>query len=294
MLRGAIKYLRQTFPEAEITLIAPGERGRLFQQAGWVDRLSDWDKADYAALFTDNPESELFNVFNGCTRLISFVGADAARKGLEKATPEAIRLFAPARPDEAAPVPIGEWLLNTVQQAFPNAETDVQACLTARIPMPEIQPEAKTGGRPLVIHPGSGSAKKNWPLENYAKLAAMLTAAHKDKPTVIITSGEADGDLGERLQAAIPGAKLHPRGTLAELASQIANAALYIGNDSGVSHLASLVKSESGNKPKAAVIFGASNAKQWSPPEALILDAGENMRNLPPEEAFSRITPLLS
>jgi hypothetical protein len=318
--RGVLRFLRISFPQSAITLLAPGERGSLFKQAGWVDRLFDWDRAEYAGLFAEDgafSDKRLRDVFSGCGLLIAFVDEATCsdpvfQRNIDGLTPGAVRFCMPSRPrpEDAVRIPVGEWLLEGVR-SFCLANTCVSStrlplpaeCLDARLSVPasDSASDHAPDGKALVMHPGSGSALKNWPVENYAALARMLLASRDPGggrlfSGLTITAGEADGALGERLCRLVPDARLHPLGGLAELAEVIAGARLYVGNDSGVSHLASLVRLAEGNgsgrAPLAAVIFGPSDPCLWSPPGALVLEAGKGMDGLPPEKAFSRIMGL--
>lgn len=91
----------------------------------------------------------------------------------------------------------------------------------------------------VAIHPFSGGAKKNWPLERFRALAL---------PEVRFTAGPE-----ERLADAIRFERLD------ELAAWLASASLYIGNDSGITHLAAAV-----GTPTVA-LFGATDPKIWAP-----------------------------
>jgi heptosyltransferase-3 len=94
----------------------------------------------------------------------------------------------------------------------------------------------------MVIHPFSGGHKKNWPLENFRKLASCL-----DLPVEWTAGPEEE----------LPGA-IRFENTL-ELARWLRGARVYIGNDSGVSHLAAAL-----GIPVVA-IFVASRAEVWGP-----------------------------
>jgi lipopolysaccharide heptosyltransferase III len=91
----------------------------------------------------------------------------------------------------------------------------------------------------VVIHPFSGSAGKNWPIDSYLRLAERL-------PLPVEWAQE-------RFES------------LLDLAEWIAGARLYIGNDSGISHLAAAV-----GIPTIA-IFGPSDPKIWGPMGGQIL-----------------------
>ncbi|MGA2275428.1 MAG: glycosyltransferase family 9 protein [Bryobacteraceae bacterium] len=96
-----------------------------------------------------------------------------------------------------------------------------------------------------VIHPFSGSPRKNWPLEKFLLLARGL----ERRMPVRWCAGPEDPPL--------PGA--HRIDDLYELACWLAQAALYIGNDSGITHLAAAV-----GTPVLA-IFGPTDPAVWAP-----------------------------
>jgi len=93
----------------------------------------------------------------------------------------------------------------------------------------------------VILHPFSGGAKKNWPLACFRELAAQLN-------NVAWTCGP---------EEQLEGAKRFS--DLAELARWIAGARLYIGNDSGITHLAAAV-----GTPTLA-IFGPTDPAIWRP-----------------------------
>lgn len=116
-------------------------------------------------------------------------------------------------------------------------------------------------GMPLdvVIHPGSGSPGKNWPPENFDRLAADLrdTGRH-------VTWCRGPAELERRDLPRSTGASLRCD-SLVALAARLATARLYIGNDSGITHLAAAL-----GVPTVA-IFGPTNPAVWAP-------RGENVR----------------
>jgi ADP-heptose:LPS heptosyltransferase len=94
----------------------------------------------------------------------------------------------------------------------------------------------------VVIHPFSGSAKKNWPIENYRALAERLPM-----PVEWVAGPEESLRDAKRLD------------NLLVLASWMRGCELYIGNDSGISHLAAAI-----GLP-AVVLFGPTDPNVWAP-----------------------------
>ena len=107
----------------------------------------------------------------------------------------------------------------------------------------------------VAIHPSSGSPKKNWPSKRFAEMArSVLAAGHE----VLWIQGEADHDVVSSLVRAVPG----PVATelpLHDLATLLASSAVFVGNDSGVSHLAAAAGAPT------LVLFGCTDPRQWAP-----------------------------
>jgi ADP-heptose:LPS heptosyltransferase len=96
-----------------------------------------------------------------------------------------------------------------------------------------------------VIHPFSGSPKKNWPLERFRGLAARLERVMP----VRWCAGPEDPPLDHAVRIA----------NLYDLGLWLAKARLYIGNDSGISHLAAAA-----GTPVLA-LFGPTDPAVWAP-----------------------------
>jgi ADP-heptose:LPS heptosyltransferase len=89
----------------------------------------------------------------------------------------------------------------------------------------------------LVVHPGAGSAAKCWPAEAYARVITTLAA--RARMNVCVHVGPADAAAGAALRRHLgDGVAWLVEPPLPALAGVLAEAALFVGNDSGVSHLA--------------------------------------------------------
>ena len=106
----------------------------------------------------------------------------------------------------------------------------------------------------VLIHPGSGSPAKNWPAAQLAETIRALA-----QPVRLIV-GEADAAAAhaveDRLGEPMPHLTNVP---LAELAARLAGCHAYVGNDSGVSHLAGLCGA------RTIVLFGPTSPAVWRP-----------------------------
>jgi len=158
-----------------------------------------------------------------------------------------------------------------------------RACGRPVTPIPRIPVEPltrPTDSRPIVIHPFSGSPTKNWPLESFQQLATQLEPSG---PIAWIAGPEEE----------LPGARRFR--DLYELARWLATARLFIGNDSGIAHLAAAV-----GAPVLAV-FGPTDERIWAPRGGRITVVRTARRGAPIESvsleqvlATARASPLES
>jgi hypothetical protein len=143
--------------------------------------------------------------------------------------------FFPALPSDAGGMHATDFYLEQVDALAGGACGDAIPRIACDVPRQDY----------AVIHPFSGSAKKNWPLAKFQALARRLGRAMP----VRWCSGPEDPPL--------PGAARI--GDLYELARWLAAARLYIGNDSGITHLAAAV-----GTPVLA-LFGPTDPEVWAP-----------------------------
>ena len=106
-----------------------------------------------------------------------------------------------------------------------------------RIPVPYAPKESF-----VAIHPFASSPRKRWPLENFRRVAERI-----GKPVEWCAGPE------ETLEEAVRFENLY------DLASWISRASLYIGNDSGISHLAAAVGTP------VITIFLETDPTIWAP-----------------------------
>jgi ADP-heptose:LPS heptosyltransferase len=106
----------------------------------------------------------------------------------------------------------------------------------------------------IIIHPGSGSIRKRWPLTNFLDLTDGLEKRGLQPRFVC---GPAEPDLIEEIRN--QDRQIHTFSELTDLVDWFESAGGYIGNDSGISHLAAFVGLPS------VVIFGPSDPLRWKP-----------------------------
>jgi ADP-heptose:LPS heptosyltransferase len=110
--------------------------------------------------------------------------------------------------------------------------------------------------RLLIVHPGAGSAAKRWPVQGFA--SAVDAVAADRALTVAVHQGPADAEAVAALVRQLAAPLVLDEPSLRALAGVLAHATAYVGNDSGVSHLAGTVGIP------AVVLFVAANLR-WRP-----------------------------
>jgi ADP-heptose:LPS heptosyltransferase len=142
-----------------------------------------------------------------------------------------------------------------------------------------ITPEQRS--EVIVIHPGSGSRKKVWPLNRFLDLIKVFETQLSSRMVVVL--GPAEGpEIRRAFEGENPGRWVLAKGlSLTQLASILEGCRLYIGNDSGISHLSAAL-----GVPTIA-IFGPTDPRVWAPrgPKVVIVS-----RKIPcspcPQERF--------
>jgi ADP-heptose:LPS heptosyltransferase len=108
----------------------------------------------------------------------------------------------------------------------------------------------------VAVHPGSGSRTKNWPFDRFVECARRLSPG---RPWLLVL-GPAEDDVPPSADALV--ARAMP---LRRLGAVIARAGLFLGNDSGVSHLAAACGT------KTLALFGPTDPAQWAPVGGAVL-----------------------
>jgi hypothetical protein len=118
--------------------------------------------------------------------------------------------------------------------------------------------DAPPPGGFVALHPGSGGRKKCWPAPRFAQLAARA-AMHGATPLVFF--GPADDDVRTEFEDAMPPGvhwdcvACRP---LREVLALLTQAAWFVGNDAGLSHLAA-------RACPTVALFGPTDPRVWAP-----------------------------
>jgi ADP-heptose:LPS heptosyltransferase len=245
---------------------------------GEVSDLFDWEGAQVATLLAgDAPRAgPLEEHLRGCQAVLAYTRSAPLIEGLRRRVPRLVAhdphphgahasrwLAEPVRAWGADPDPLPPPLTPTLQ------EEDAAVAFCRALPRGF-----------LALHPGSGAPAKAWPRERFHALAAALSP---DRPWLLVRGP------AEPVVPAPRGAVVASELPLRILGAVLARAGLYVGNDSGVSHLAAAA-----GAPTLA-LFGPTAPEIWSPlgPRVLTLRApGRAMSEISVEEVAARAAAL--
>ncbi len=130
---------------------------------------------------------------------------------------------------------------------------DVSAILLLRETGLETQPY-------VVLHSGSGSRIKSWPIERFAELGAALARGAPAR-RLVVTGSAGEADMAAELCERLPNGALNLAGRLSwgELETVLRHASLVVGVDSGPLHLAVVAQTPS------VALFGPADPAQFGP-----------------------------
>lgn len=240
----ALALLRGRWPRARIELAGNAVAAALARDRGLLDAVHAQDEARWAALYAAAPLPEAFAAWLGSFDLVLSYWPDPDGD-LGRRFPRHARqtfLAAPALPS-AGPA---------ARHYCRPLETLGLGPGPAWYPLTGDSPRAVRDG-PVLLHPGSGSPRKNWPDERWLDLLAGLP-----RPVTAILGVAEAARWTPRLEAA--GVPLLACRPLAELVTRLGACPLFLGHDSGIAHLAAACGAP------AVLLFGPTDPAVWAPP----------------------------
>ncbi|HET8579204.1 MAG TPA: glycosyltransferase family 9 protein [Methylomirabilota bacterium] len=270
----ALRALRRA--GGHLTLAGQPRLATLLLGTGAAQAALGFDGLGLEALFTREPLSPAVKErLARFQRLVSWFGSrhDIYRERLSEISRECI--VAPPVPEAGARLTVWRHLLDTLAPWGIGADAD-----TAPLEPPEPWRDAARRtlavlgaqrGRPLlVVHPGAGGSWKRTPAALLAE--AIRSASREREVDVLIHQGPADRQPADELAAAFGKPTLHlVEPELPLLAGVLSECAVFVGGDSGVSHLAAAVGAP------AVIVFPSTTRAQWEPwnKSAMAIEAGD-------------------
>lgn len=240
----ALALLRRRWPAAAIELVGNATAAQLALERGWVTAVHSQHERRWAALYGSDPLSPaLRGWLDAFDLVINFwPDPDAELRRRFPSRPGQQFLQAPALPDRA---PAAAHYCAPLT-ALGLSSDNYHHLLAPLVPI------AVPAERPILIHPGSGSPRKNWPREHWLQLIRRLPAP------VALVLGEAELHSWQGVE--LPGVSRLEARPLEELVTHFSHCRLFLGHDSGVSHLAAACGA------RCVLLFGPTDPAVWAPP----------------------------
>ena len=264
----AMSAWRAIHPAERIILLGKGTYADL-AQPGLFDEVWEAGSSQFAPLFGSGPsgsEAGLRSRLHGMRSALLFCSASS---GL----PFNLTLLGVAEIMRQEPFPTEKVsIIDYHLSLFPHL------AISGNDRVPRLRlPDADLAVAPgtVALHPGSGDRKKNWPKERFEELAGRLKSEGCDVRWVL---GHAEEEL------VLPAGSREWRNVrLPELAARLSACRLFVGNDSGIAHLAAAVGCPT------VTLFGDSDPDVWAPcgVNVVVVRAPGTLASLSGEVVFS-------
>jgi heptosyltransferase-3 len=223
--------------DAVLELLGRPERLALARDAGLAERIHDLEAAGFDSLFAAPSETirALLSRFDAA--LVWMRDDDGAlKRAIQSCGLPDVRTF-PGLPPQSWARHASEYYLHCL---------GFDAVPPFRLTLP-----SDAAPLDVVIHPGSGGRTKNWPLDRFLQLAEALRARGREVHWCV---GPAEEEIPLPADA-----KVVCEASLAALARRLMAARDYVGNDSGITHLAAACG------VRTTAVFGVTDPRVWAP-----------------------------
>jgi len=252
----------------------------------------DYETGGWHALFLDEPNCEEFHLPD-VDRVISFLSTPltTAKRRPGFLMKEAPVFTFPPFPPEGETIHVALYLASCLKNSGLPLDPDV-ALLEART---KGLLRGEESGRPesmIVFHPGSGSTRKNLAPEFWIDLMKTSEFALFEKKVLLLGPAEQEcwGVFSHNLSGL--GIEIVTSPQSETLVSLLKTASLYLGHDSGITHLAALL-----GLPTIA-LFKNSNPVQWAPlgPDVTVISNPDSSEQIygSIRDTARRVTGILS
>ena len=254
----AIIRLKEKF--CRIDTICKKSIGELASSLKLIDKFYPIEAAFFSSVFSGKADPRIVDIFRSHDEIILFSYSLELENIISGMVNRKIYRIHP-RPDASLEIHILNHVLDRLAENGLIRKANWDAARTENDYFTWL-PEHKTATlvhdrSKILIHPGSGSARKNWAPSNFIKIFKKIESLGMN-PEIIL--GPAEHNLSEIFARSLPaGSKIHMLTDLLDLVTMLKQSGGYIGNDSGISHLAAFTGIPT------VVIFGPSSPKRWKP-----------------------------
>ena len=239
---------------ARLTLICSPNLGSLARDLGLAQSVFPVLSPEMTSLYGPAPSPWVRGQLQNHDVVLVFSFSRDLFRAVQSLAPKAVKI--PPRPGPGETIHVLDFILQHLHKAGLTAcpSLDEHKGLSSAFDLYSTH-EGKFDPQ-VLMHPGSGSHRKNWPLENYVALYHVIKGKGLSVKCVL---GPEDHALDEHLSKTLPAAKILKPETLLDFKDCLLGCQVYLGNDSGATHLSALLG------VPTVVIFGPSDPVRWRP-----------------------------
>ncbi len=265
--QGALGDFVLTFPALnclkhayhQVDAICQGKLGRIAQELNLVENWYPLESAAFASLYLDDFSliaPKVRTMLQAYDQIVLFSYSQQLENILNTITKhKTFRI--PPRPDPNEKVHVSEHIIQHLKSVKMIAQAYSLNQMGSHKTNAPDKMERGIHSSIVLMHPGSGSRRKNWPLSDFLKLAELLCLQGMQPQFVL---GPAEYDLAEGIaESRLKNMPIHIVSELEQVLQLVKTASGFIGNDSGISHLAAFTGLPT------VVVFGPSDPAIWKP-----------------------------
>jgi heptosyltransferase-2 len=256
----ALKFLRENFPNAHIEILGYKHIITLADNRYYANATRSIDYAPISRFFARDAElpADLVEYFGSFDLIVSYLfdpdenfAANLKRCEVGRLVVGSPKFHDREHASHQLTKPLQELglaLEDSASHLFPNEEDKLAAAEFLRgLDLPVV-----------AIHPGSGSEKKNWSIQNWIALGDYVLNSGS---TLVVVTGEADESKTAQLRSLwnrMQKARFATNLPLPHLAALLQDT-VFVGHDSGISHLAAAAGA------RCILLFGPTDPAVWAP-----------------------------
>lgn len=254
MLIPALSLMRDA-----VSVILAGRTPGIHYLRPFVERCLDFEGGGWHTLFTENPEVEYLPPADIIVGLFRDMDG-TVRRNLEALFPHSrVHLFR-GLPEEGEGTHVALYLARRLRSS--GLDLDPEECVASGLTRPLLDGSSPGEKKTILLHPGSGSLAKNHSPEFWLDLSQRLrehSLSRGLRPLFLF--GPAEEGLLPFFSAGVDNRDEEIRVCPGpdELISLLRAGSLYVGHDSGVTHLAAML-----GVPTIA-LFRSTSVTMWKP-----------------------------
>ncbi|GBD94285.1 lipopolysaccharide core biosynthesis protein [bacterium BMS3Abin05] len=245
------KTIQKVYPGAQIGLAGRLPYTKILPLLGLVDIIYSMEERRFLPLFKgDGLPEDLHQFFASFDAIIFWISNFYSDIRFFPIPVKIVNPRAVVHPAEHH----AQYLYHSVQSFLKLPEQNVSGFYLDNFSAEHLQPVPL-----LLVHPGSGSQTKNWPLENFLKLAEKWQIKYHGRAVFLF--GPAEESLLKIFQKETrdQNVRVVHSTDFEKIIKLLQSADFYLGNDSGISHLSGLL-----NK-RGLIFFRTTEPQIWQP-----------------------------